>query len=315
MLSKLLPLTSSFFLFLWVFLIPNPVNGQDIPEAPLIRAHVDVVNILATVKNRRGHYVKDLNMYDFEIFEDKVRQRLEFFNYETGQGGISLTIVVLIDTSGSVKQELAFEQRAAIEFLRSTLREKKDLAAVVQFDSDVNLVQDFTFDLKQLESSIHSMIPPGGATKLYDAIVIATEDMLRHEVGRKVIVVLSDGADTQSFYNSKDAIKSAQDRDIIIFGIGVRNRASYSDFGQLREFAEATGGAFFKSQASLSRLREAFAKINEEITNQVSLGYVSTNIERNGTFRSIRVKVKRRGIKIRHRKGYYAPGKGSPAKK
>jgi VWFA-related protein len=312
---KLLPLISSFSLFLWVFLIPDPVNGQDIPEAPLIRAHVDVVNVLATVKNRRGHYVQDLNIYDFEIFEDQIRQRLEFFNYETGQEGRSLTIVVLIDTSGSVKQELAFEQKAAIEFLRSTLREKKDLAAVVQFDSDVNLVQGFTFDLEQLESRIHTMIPPGGATKLYDAIVIATEDMLRHEVGRKVIIVLSDGADTQSFYSSKDAIKSAQDRDVIIFGIGVRDRAGSSDFGQLRKFAEATGGTFFKSKASLSRIREAFAKINQEIKNQVSLGYVSTNVERDGTFRSIRVKVKRRGVKVRHRKGYYAPGEGSPAEK
>ncbi len=315
MLLKLLPLISSFPLFFWVFLIPNPVNGQDIPEAPLIRAHVDVVNVLATVKNRRGHYVKDLNIYDFEIFEDQVRQHLEFFNYETDQEGRSLTIVVLIDTSGSVKQELAFEQKAAIEFLRSTLREKKDLAAVVQFDSDVNLVQDFTFDLEKLESSIHNMIPPGGATKLYDAIVIATDDMLRHEVGRKVIVVLSDGADTQSFYSSKDAIKSAQDRDIIIFGIGVRNRESYSDFGQLRKFAEATGGTFFKSRASLSRLREAFAKINQEIKNQVSLGYVPTNIKRDSTFRSIRVKVKRRGVKVRHRKGYYAPEEDSPAER
>ncbi len=286
------------------------VRAQDDPnQAAVIRAEVDVVNVLATVRNKSGEYVKDLAIQDFDVYEDGVLQNLEFFHYETGDTARSLTIAVLVDTSGSVKDELLFEQKAAVEFLRATLREKKDLAAVLQFDSEVGLVQDFTFDLKTLEKEIYNMVPPGGATKLYDAIVIATEDLLRHEVGRRVMIVLSDGADTQSFYQAPDAIRSSQQQDVIIFGIGVKSREHHADFGQLKDFAEATGGRFFKSKADLQRLREAFAKINDEIKHQVSLGYVSTNATRDGEFREVQVRVKKRGLKVRHRKGYYAPGK------
>ncbi len=285
------------------------LRAQDDPsQATVIRAEVDVVNVLTTVRNKRGEYARDLAIQDFDVYEDGVRQNLEFFHYETGETARSLTIVVLVDTSGSVKDELFFEQQAAVEFLKATLREKKDLAAVLQFDSEVGLVQDFTFDLKKLESEIYNMVPPGGATKLYDAIVIATEDLLRHEVGRRVMIVLSDGADTQSYYQAGDAIRAAQQQDVIIFGIGVRSREHHSDFGQLKTFAEATGGRFFKSKADLNRLREAFAKINEEIKNQVSLGYVSSNGSRDGEFRKVKVLVKKRGLKVTHRKGYYAPG-------
>ena len=284
--------------------------AQDEPaQDSIIRAEVNVVNVLATVKNKRGEYARGLTINDFDVFEDGIHQDLQFFHYETGDAARSLTIVVLIDTSGSVKDELLFEQQAAIEFLKATLRENKDLAAVLQFDSEVGLVQDFTFDLKKLESEIYNMVPPGGATKLYDAVVIATEDLLRHEVGRRVMIVLSDGADTQSYYRSKDAVRSAQQRDVIIFGIGVRSREHHADFDQLRTFAEATGGHFFKSRANLERLREAFAKINQEIKHQVSLGYVSTNTRRDGEFRKVEVRVKKRGLKVTHRKGYYAPGK------
>ncbi len=287
------------------------VGGQDDPARDaIIRAEVDVVNVLATVKNRRGEYVKGLTISDFDVFEDGVRQELQFFHYETGDTARSLTIAVLIDTSGSVKDELLFEQKAAVEFLRATLRKNKDLAAVLQFDSEVQLVQDFTFDLAKLESEIYNMDPPGGATKLYDAVVIATEDLLRHEVGRRVMIVLSDGADTHSYFQSDDAIRAAQQKDVVIFGIGVRSRDHGDDFDQLRTFAEATGGHFFKSKADLARLREAFAKINQEIKHQVSLGYVSSSKRRDGEFRKVEVRVKKkRGLKVTHRKGYYAPGK------
>ncbi len=285
------------------------LNAQnDSNSQAVIRAEVDVVNIIAMVRNKKGEYVRNLVVKDFDVYEDGVIQKLEFFHYETGETARSLTITVLVDTSGSVKDELFFEQQAAIEFLKATLREKKDMAAVLQFDSEVNLVQDFTFDLDTLESKIYDMVPPGGATKLYDAIVIATEDLLSKEVGRRVMIVLSDGADTQSFYESSDAIQVAQQKDVVIFGIGVRSRDYHADFGQLRTFSEATGGRFFKSKANLQRLREAFSKINDGIKNQVSLGYISTNRSRDGGFRKVKIRLKKRGLKVTHRQGYYAPG-------
>ncbi len=289
----------------WAALWAQTRNPGD--EVPVIRADVDVVNILATVRDKRGHYVADLDRDEFDVYEDGVKQKIEYFNYEAGEQAQPLTIVLLIDTSGSVKDKLRFEQQAAGEFLQSTLRKDVDLAAVVQFDSEVNLVQDFTYDYQRLEDSILE-IRAGGATKLYDSIFLAVEDLLAGEVGRKVIVVLSDGADTQSVITSEQAIRVAQNQDVLIYGIGVRSAGYDSDFGKLKEFANATGGLFFKSKASLQRLRDAFEQINQEIKNQYSLGYISTNPRPDGSFRRISVRLKRSSLKVTHRKGYYAGG-------
>ncbi len=274
-------------------------------DVPVIRADVEVVNILATVRDRKGRYVADLSRQDFDVYEDGVKQKIEYFNYESGEQAQPLTIVMLIDTSGSVKDKLRFEQQAASEFLQATLRENVDLAAVIQFDSEVNLVQDFTYDFKTLENAILD-IRAGGATMLYDAVFLAVEDLLSGEVGRKVIVILSDGADTQSVITSDQAIRVAQNEDVLIYGIGVRSPGFDSNFDKIREFANSTGGLFFKSKASLQRLREVFAQINQEIKNQYSLGYIPSNPTRDGSFRRISVKVKRSGLKVTHRKGYYA---------
>lgn len=289
-----------------VFLLSTPqvLLAQD-PGAAVIRAQVEVVNILATVRDKKGNYIDDLTREDFDIFEDGVKQEIEFFHYEAGTDAQPLTIVLLIDTSGSVKEKLRFEQMAGAEFLNKTLRKNKDMAAVIQFDSDVNLVQDFTFDFSLLENAILD-IKAGGATKLYDAIFVATEDMLANETGRRVLVVLSDGADTQSVTPEREAIRVAQERDVLIYGIGVRGRDFGADFGKLKHFAEATGGLFFKSNVDLGRLREVFERINKEIKNQFSIGYITTNQRRDGSFRKLSVKVKRRGLKVTHRKGYYA---------
>ena len=126
--------------------IPHAWTQESKEETPVIRASVDVVNVLCTVRERRGNYLTDLKMEDFEISEDGVRQRVQFFSNETGEDAQPMTVVLLMDTSGSVKDKLAFEQEAANEFLRQTLRKNRDLAAVVQFDSEVSLIQDFTYD-------------------------------------------------------------------------------------------------------------------------------------------------------------------------
>jgi len=290
-------------------LVYSSTQSQD-QESPIIRTRVDVVNVLCTIQDRRGNYVRDLRRQDFEVIEDGVEQTIEFFSNETGEDAQPLTIVLLIDTSGSVKDKLAFEQMAAAEFLKQTLRKNKDMAAVVQFDSVLALVQDFTFDYPLLETAINGL-RAGGATKLYDAIWVAVDELLRHEAGRKVMVILSDGADTQSMVGDEEAIRIAQEEDIVIYGIGVRSGRFDSDFGKLEKFAKATGGLFFNSKARPDTLREAFSEINMGIKNQYSLGYVSTNPRQDGSFREIKVKVKRSRLKITHRKGYYAP-KGGP---
>ncbi len=275
-------------------------------ETPVIRASVDVVNVLCTVRERRGNYLTDLRQQDFELLEDGVRQKVQFFSNETGEDAQPMTVVLLIDTSGSVKDKLAFEQEAASEFLRQTLRKNKDLAAIVQFDSEVSLIQDFTYDYSVLENAILS-IRAGGSTKLYDAIWVSVNELLRHEVGRRMLVILSDGADTQSMTRDNEALKIAQEYDVVIYGLGVRSGRFDSDFGKLKKFAEGTGGLFFNSKVDLQKLREAFRRINRGIKNQYALGYVSTNPRRDGSFREIKIRMKRSGLNVTHRKGYYAP--------
>ncbi len=283
-----------------------PGQDSDKQEEPVIRAQVEVVNILATVRDRSGRYVASLQKEDFQILEDGVPQEIQYFSYEAGEDAQALTVVLLIDTSGSVKDKLEFEQKAASEFFQRTLRQNKDLAAIVQFDSEINLVQDFTFDLPRLEKSLNS-IRSGGATILYDAIYIATDELLSKQYGRRVLVVLSDGKDTMSVTTREEAIRKAQEEDVLIFGVGIRSASQESDFGALRQFARSTGGGFYRSKVDLAKIRAAFAHINGEIKNQYSLAYVSRNRRRDGRFRTLEVKLKKRGLRINHRKGYYAP--------
>ena len=288
--------------FLW-----SPLTGAGLTQdSPSIRTSVDVVDILCTVQDRRSRYIGNLTRDDFEIYEDGVKQNIDFFHHETGEKARPLSVLILVDTSGSVKDKLHFEQRAASEFLRQTLAQNKDMAAIVQFDSEINLAQDFTFDIPLLEEALLE-IRAGGATKLYDAIWVGVKDLLSEEVGRRVLVILSDGADTQSMVGAKEAIQASQINDVVIYGIGVKSRRFDSDFGKLKKFARATGGRFYNSKANLKRLRQAFSQISKEIKNQYSLGYVSSNKKRDGSFRSVEVRVKRRGLKLNHREGYYAP--------
>ena len=282
----------------------EPSKQED--RRPVIRAQVDVVNVLCTVRDRKGKgkYVEGLKKEDFEIFENNVRQEIQYFNHGMGEDAEPLSIALLIDASGSVKGKLGIEQRAAVDFLRTSLRKDKDLAAVVQFSEDVKVLRDFTYDDKLLEDAIMD-IRAAGATKLYDAVWLASTDMLSKEVGRRVILVLSDGDDTLSDVSEREAIRTAQENDAVVFGIGVRG--SDTNYGSLKRFARDTGGLFVDAEVSLPELREAFAKINGDIKNQYSLGYVSKNPARDGAFRELKIRVKRSGLNAKHRKGYYAP--------
>lgn len=282
-----------------------PAAWSQEEQVPIIRARVEMVNVVLTVRDKDGNYVSDLKKEDFQVWEERIPQEIQFFAQETGPDAQPLTMVLLLDTSGSIKENLSFVQEAATQFLKETLRKNKDMAAVIQFDSEINLVQDFTYDYQVLEHSIFN-IQAGGATKLYDAIWVAVEDLLKPEVGRKLMVVISDGADTQSMVSDQEAIEMAQNEDVVIYGIGVRSRRFDSDFGKLKKFAQSTGGRFFDSRLRPDELERAFRLINREIKNQYSLGYYSTNPNRDGSFRKIEVQIKRSGLKVHHREGYYA---------
>lgn len=280
------------------------IAGQD--SQAIIRAEVALVNVVFTAVDRNGRPVRGLKREDFQVFEDRKLQKIEFFG-ELGKGSeVPLTIALLIDTSGSVKDKLEYEKATAAEFFKQVLRPNKDLALIIQFDSEVNLVQDFTQNQNDLINAMKGL-RAGNSTCLYDAIYLAAEEKLKHETGRKVMVVISDGADTASKLRKEDAIEAAQKSDVLIYGIGVRSKIFGSDFGALKKFAQETGGSFFSPQAKFEEIQAAFHSIGEELQGQYSLAYTSTNTKRDGTFRSIDLRCKKGGVRIRVRKGYYAP--------
>ncbi len=288
----------------------NPASSQvrprDQDQRPTIRAEVALVNVVFTAVDRNGRHVPGLKADDFMVFEDRKPQKVEYFS-ELGKGSeVPLTIALLIDTSGSVKSKLGFEKDTAAEFFREVLRKNRDLALIIQFESDVNLVQDFTNDPNQLISSLDTL-QAGNSTALYDAIFLAADEKLKGETGRKIIVVITDGEDTSSRLKDKAAIEAAQKSDVLIYGIGVRSEMG-TNFGVLKRFAEETGGVFFSPRARFQEIQAAFRAIGADLQGQYSLAYSSTNPKRDGSFRSIEVRTKVSGVRIRARKGYYAPG-------
>lgn len=304
-------------------------TGQQPPPPPpsggTLRVEVEVVNVYCTVKDTRGALVTDLAAIDFEVREDGKKQELRYFARETDR---PLTLGLLVDTSGSQVRVLPVEKQTMTQFLRQVLR-ASDLALLITFDLDVDLLQDFTSEADQLELALHRArinapgnpvnpgpLPTSGTigTRLYDAVYLATKQKLGPEVGRKALIVISDGMDFGSQVTLKQAIEAAQRADTMIYTIGVADPqfyggqgAVYSGRGPLEELARETGGrAIFPS--SPEKLQEAFAQIAAELRSQYSLGYTPTNRARDGRFRKIEIKVNRPGMRVQARRGYYAPG-------
>lgn len=263
------------------------------------------MNVIFTATDRKGKSLSGFKAEDFLVFEDRKPQKIEYFSDWTKASDIPLTVAFLIDTSGSVKTRLDYEKQTAAEFFKNALRRNKDMALIIQFDSEVNLVQDFTDDLNLLTAALNTL-RAGNSTALYDAIFLAVEDKLKQETGRKVIVAITDGTDTSSKTSEDEAIEIAQRSDVLIYGIGVRGEAQVS-FGVLKRFAEDTGGSFFSPNSNMEEIRAAFRAIGEDLRGQYSLAYRSTNEKRDGTFRSIELRCKAPGVRIGTRKGYYAP--------
>jgi VWFA-related protein len=290
----------------WILTL-SPAQPQLPAQAPqtTIRTEVSLVNVVFSATDRDDKTVPGLKAEDFALLEDGKPQQIEYFNDWTKGTEVPLTMAFLIDTSGSVKAKLDYEKQTASEFFRNIMREDRDLALIIQFDTDVNLVQDFTQDIHRLTAALESL-RAASSTAFYDAVYLAVNEKLRHETGRRVIVAITDGTDTSSKVKEKEAIEAAQKNDVLFYGIGVRGEYPES-FGVLRKFAEETGGRFFSPAARLAELRAAFRTIGEDLQGQYSLAYRSMNEKRDGAFRKIELRCKVPGIRIRARKGYYGP--------
>jgi Ca-activated chloride channel homolog len=288
----------------------KPPAGQLPPRVSdqTYRVNVDLVNMLCSVWDKNTNaFVTNLVKEDFTVLEDDQKQEIRNFIRETN---MALTIAFLIDTSSSVAPKLKFEQEAAISFFHSVLRDQ-DRAMLVEFDSGISMVQDFTSDPNKLAKGIRSLKAAGG-TALYDAIYHVCDEKLIRETGRKAIVILSDGDDTSSKMAFEPALEMALRAETIIFAIST-SRGGYFGVSSdtpgdklLKRFAEETGGqAIYPFK--IEELEDSFRQINQELRSQYSLGYLSKNPKRDGTYRKVEIKVAEKGLRLNYRKGYYAP--------
>ncbi|TAM83800.1 MAG: VWA domain-containing protein [Acidobacteria bacterium] len=298
--------------------------AQEIPQStgPILRVTTEAVNVYAVVRDKHHRLIPDLTKDDFEIKEDNIFQKITYFTRETDT---PLTLAIMVDTSPSQERVLDVEQREAKNFLSQVLR-PKDLACVIHFDLEVELLQDFTADVHTLDSAIDETVINGGAhgvlpsplpasniggTHLYDSIYLAASELMSHEVGRKVLILLTDGEDQGSKESLNQALEAAQKSDCIIYAVDIVDRTFYrfSNMGfngdaVLRKLCEQTGGDVIKV-TKIQNTSEAFQRIAEELRTQYLLGYTPSNPRKDPGFRKINVRVIHGDYKIQTRSGYY----------
>jgi Ca-activated chloride channel homolog len=273
-----------------------------------IRRTVNEVNVVFTVTDKHGHYVKDLKKDDFRIIDDsKPAAEIRSFRAETD---LPLEVGLLIDASNSVRDRFKFEQESAVEFLNQTIRRKYDRAFVIGFDVTPEVTQDFTDNTEALSIGVR-MLRPGGGTALYDALYYACRDKLLKAPHpgpvRKAVILLSDGDDNQSHVTREESIEMAQRAEVIVYTISTNLSGSGSHGDKvLQRIADATGGRSYVP-FQLTDVANAFAAIQEELRSQYAISYKPAEFRPDGRYRSIEILAQEKGLHVRSRHGYYAP--------
>jgi Ca-activated chloride channel homolog len=280
------------------------------PQTPAFRAGIDIVSLNVTVTDGVNHYVTDLDEPDFQVFEDGVKQEIDFFSRR--QQPIALSL--LLDSSASMEDKLSTLQTAAGNFVRR-LR-PNDIAQVIDFDSRVDVRQVFTGNQTDLITAI-DRIASGGSTSLHNAIYIALKELRKvravteQDIRRQALVVFSDGEDTSSLVPFDEVLDLAKRSETSIYAIALRGpdvqtkgfrEAEYV----MKTLALETGGRSF-FPAKIEDLTGVYSQIADELASQYTIGYISKNPRRDGAFRRIDVRVTRPNAAARTRRGYYAP--------
>jgi Ca-activated chloride channel family protein len=288
---------------------PTQPPAQSSQSGQRFKGGVDLVSLSVTV-TEGTHYVTNLEQEEFEVYEDGSKQAITFFSRV--QQPIALAI--LLDTSASMNERLETAQEAAVGFARRLRTE--DVIEVIDFDSQVRILQPFTNDVAALEKAIRST-DVSGSTSLYNAIYISLKELKKvkarstEEIKRQAIVVLSDGDDTSSLVPYEEVLDLAKRSETSIYAIGLRPTGAYrSEFKEaefvLKQLSQETGGrAYFVT--SVAELPKIYEQISEELASQYSLAYSSRNPMRNGAWRRIVVRLTRPGLTARTRQGYYGP--------
>lgn len=349
-------------------------------DAPVFSTRVNVVNIFATVRDKKGQIVRGLTQQDFLVREDEGTQTIQYFAAESD---LPLTLGLLVDTSGSQRRVLSAERDASHKFFRQILREDRDKAFLIHFDFDVELLQDLTSSRQRLESALDQLeigdrgqqgggfprsgggypgggypggggrypgggspggYPPGGGrraggTNLYDAVLLASEDVISRQKERKALVLLTDGVDTGSKTSLSKAIESAQKADTLVYSVLFADNESFGGPGLggggfggpgigrrggrgmgyprpmpdnredgkrvLEQIARETGGRFFEVSRKMP-LEQVYQEIEEDLRNQYSIGYTPNPAGSPGSYRRVRVTTQRKDLVVYAREGYYS---------
>lgn len=291
-----------------------PATEPDQAETVFIRR----VRLPITVLDKKGQFVPGLTKNDFLVFEDKTPQQVETFSDDLGQA-FPLYVGVLMDTSPSTAGKLKFEQESAMNFIQTVVRPRRDRVLFATFDDQVKLRQDFTDKLDLLDKAVFGVKQTGTQTALFDAIWQFCDEKMRSAAGRRVLVVITDGEDTYSRADLRDAIDIAQRTETTIFAIstkaGFLSTVPGVEAGTVKEkkdreletLAEETGGVAFFSGDMLT-LERSFSKISKELRAQYLVTYKPTNDRYDGSFRKIEVRLSegRGDLKVRTKRGYKA---------
>lgn len=285
-------------------------TSNDDPVATIHKS-VNEVNVVFTVTDKHGHFVKDLNQNDFKVLDDnKPAAQIYDFKRETN---LPLRVGLLVDASNSIRDRFRFEQDAAIEFLNQIVRPNFDKAFVIGFDTTPEVTANFSDNVEKLAKGVR-MLRPGGGTALYDAVFYACRDKLMKEhekekiPTREAIILLTDGEDNQSRVTREEAIEMAQRAEVVIYPISTNvSGVKLKGDKVLERMADATGGrAFFPFK--IEDVANAFSEIQEELRSQYLLAYKPADLVSDGKFRSIDIIAENhKNLHVRARKGYYAP--------
>ncbi len=271
-----------------------------------LEVDVDIVSVTAVVFDKAGKPVRGLGPKDVELFENGVRQEVSYFREASrdGEAGeeVPLSVVLVLDTSGSMSENIRFLREAVLNFVYKL--EEVDTALVVSFNESVKGSAEFTGDVDRLERFVEGLQAWGG-TSLYDAIHYSL-GRIKDQPGRKALIVFSDGADTTSSMEDREVVDYARSVEATVYSIGFKGSgfAASSPRGFLRKIANETGGQFF-SPDKVGELIKVFNAISEELKNHYLLAYTPSNPP-DGSWREIALKVSRPGTEVRVRKGYFA---------
>ena len=294
-------------------------------NAATITIDVEVVNVLATVRDKKGLLVSHLTRDDFILEEDGKPQEIRYF---ARQADLPLTIGLLVDTSVSQERLIGPQKQAAAQFFDEALRHDRDLAFLISFDVDVELLQDLTNSRKLLRNSLQRLrvqgsqggLHPGPVpssrrpvgTALFDSVYLASREVLQGQAGRKAVVLISDGNDYGSRVKREEAIEAAHRADVVVYGIRYLDHDFYFRAGvpgaaggsTLKKFANATGGNLFEVKKKLP-LKTIFEQIQQELRHQYSIGYRSNQNPGQAGFRRVHLRAKPKNFKVQTRSGYY----------